>query len=280
MIRIAFFGDVVGKAGREALIKYVSENKAKHKFDFVGVNGENAAHGFGINQSICTQFFNAGIDAITLGNHTFDQKDDLQLFDREPRLLRPINYPKNTPGHGFVIVELPFVSKKVMIINAIGRLFMESNDDPFAVLDDFLKKYRLGYDVDAIFLDFHAEATAEKSALAKYLDGRISGIVGTHTHVPTADPQIFNGGTGFLSDCGMCGDYDSVIGMEEEAPIKRFTQKTGAYARMSPATKPATICGVVMDINEKGFCCEIQTIRVGGSLREQKDFISGTTDSQ
>lgn len=272
-MRIAFFGDVVGKSGREAVIKYVSENREKHKFDCVIVNGENAAHGFGITQGICSQFFDVGVNVITLGNHTFDQKDDLQLFDREQRLVRPLNYPKDTPGRGYTIIELPFSHKKVMIINVMGRLFMEANDDPFAVVDELLKKYKLGVGIDAIFIDIHAEATAEKTAFARYFDGRVSGVAGTHTHVPTADLQILPKGTGYLTDCGMCGDYDSVIGMEEVAPIKRFTQKLSAFARMSPAIKEATVCGVVMDINEMGLCVNIQTIRVGGYLKEQKDFL-------
>ena len=197
----------------------------------------------------------------------------MQLYDRESRLLRPLNYPKDTPGHGYSIVELPFSGKKIVVINLIGRLFMEHNDDPFIIADEFLKKYKLGINADAIFIDFHAEATSEKTALARYLDGRISGIVGTHTHVPTADLQILPKGTGYLSDCGMCGDYDSVIGMDETAPIKRFTQKINAFARMSPAVNEATVCGVVLDIDEKGRCSEIQTIRIGGCLKEQKDCI-------
>lgn len=271
-MRIAFFGDVVGKSGREAVISYIKENKSKKGFDFIIVNAENAAHGFGINQNICDQLFYVGVDVITLGNHTFDQKDDLQLFDREKRLIRPLNYPKGTPGKGFVIVEMPFSKRKIMVVNLIGRLFLEANDDPFSVMDEFLNEYKLGANVDAIFVDFHAEATAEKVALARYLDGRISGFVGTHTHVPTADLQILPKGTGYLSDCGMCGDYDSCIGMKPESSIMRFTSKVHAYAKMVPAEKEATICGVVMDLcDATGLCANLQTIRVGGCLKEQKD---------
>lgn len=270
-MRLAFFGDVVGRSGREAVIEYIQKNKEKHGFDLVIVNGENSARGFGITRSICEDFFDAGVDVITMGNHTFDQKDDLQLFDQEKRLIRPLNYPPGTPGHGAFIAKTK-ADKKVLVINLIGRVSMEQNDDPFFVADQFLKGYPLGGNVDAIFIDIHAETTAEKTALARYLDGRISGMVGTHTHVPTADLQILKNGTGFLSDCGMCGDYDSVIGMEEDAPIKRFIQKINARARMTPALKEATVCGVVMDIDDKGICVDIQTIRVGGFLREQKDF--------
>ena len=271
-MRLAFFGDIVGRSGREALIDYIKNNKSKNGFDFIVVNGENAAHGFGITQSICDQLFNVGVDVITLGNHTFDQKDDLQLFDRVKNLIRPMNYTKGTPGRGFTIVEMPFSKRKIMVINLIGRLFLESNDDPFFVINEFLNQYKLGVNIDAIFVDFHAEATAEKVALARYIDGRISGLVGTHTHVPTSDAQILPKGTGYLSDCGMCGDYNSCIGMNDEAPIKRFISKVNAYARMTPATNEATVCGVVMDLDDStGLCSKIQTIRVGGFLKEQKD---------
>ena len=271
-MRLAFFGDVVGKSGREAVINYIKNNKSQKGFDFIIVNGENAAHGFGITQNICDQLFYVGVDVITLGNHTFDQKDDLQLFDREKRLIRPMNYPKGTPGRGFVIIEMPFSKRKIMVVNLIGRLFLEANDDPFFVMNEFLNDYKLGVNVDAIFVDFHAEATAEKVALAHYLDGKISGLVGTHTHVPTADLQILRNGTGYLSDCGMCGDYDSCIGMESEAPIMRFTSKIHAFAKMTPALKEATVCGVVMDLDDStGLCSKIQTIRIGGFLKEQKD---------
>ncbi|MDR0630484.1 MAG: TIGR00282 family metallophosphoesterase [Holosporales bacterium] len=272
-IRIAFFGDVVGRSGREAVCKYVLENKKKHKFDCVIVNGENSAHGFGITQKICDQFFEVGIDAITLGNHTFDQKNDFQLFDKESRLIRPLNYPKGTPGRGYTIITIPFSGKRILIVNLIGRMFMEMNDDPFSVISELLTQYKLGVSIDSIFIDFHAEATAEKVGLARYIDGKVSGVIGSHTHVPTADLQILPNGTGYLSDCGMCGDYNSVIGMDDDAAIKRFTQKIHAFAKMQPAIKEATICGVVLDINDKGICYGIQTIRVGGFLQEQKDCI-------
>jgi hypothetical protein len=273
-MRLAFFGDVVGKSGREAVIEYIKTKKAEKGFDFIIVNAENSAHGFGITRDICDQLFYVGVDAITLGNHTFDQKGDLQLFDREKRLVRPLNYPKGTPGHGYAIIEMPFSKRKVLVINLIGRLFLEANDDPFYVINEFLKDYRLGVTIDAIFVDFHAEATAEKVALARYLDGRITALVGTHTHVPTADPIILSKGTGYLTDCGMCGDYDSCIGMHESASIMRFTSKVNAYARMTPALGPATVCGVVFEVDDStGLCKDVQTIRIGGFLKEQKDYI-------
>lgn len=273
-MRICFFGDVVGKSGRNAVTEYVKSRKQLCKIDCVIVNGENAAHGFGIRQNICDQFFESGIDVITLGNHTFDQKDDMQLYDREKNLIRPLNYPRGTPGRGFCIHEIPHLGKKIMVVSVIGRTFMEQNDDPFAAMDDLLKLYKVGNNVDAIIVDIHAEASAEKVGFARYFDGRVSAVLGTHTHIPTADAQILKKGTALLSDVGMCGDYDSVIGMNDEAAIKRFTQKISMFAKMSPASGDATVCGVLLEINNStGFCTNIQTIRCGGFLKEQKDII-------
>lgn len=270
-MRVAFFGDVVGKAGREALLSYIEAERKCQRFDCVIVNGENAAHGFGINEKICNQFFKAGIDAITLGNHSFDQKSDLSIHEKEKRLIRPLNYPKRTPGRGYTIVNIPFSSKNILVINLIGRVFMELNDDPFIVLDDLLKTYILGKNIDAIFVDIHAEATAEKMALARYFDGRVTAMVGTHTHVPTADLQISKKGTLFLSDVGMCGDYNSIIGMEEEGALKRFVSKIDSFARMTPATDKATVCGVVFDTGSDGVCEHAYLIRHGGFLIEQSN---------
>lgn len=269
-MRLAFFGDVVGKAGRQALLAYLKENKSRCGFDFIVVNGENAAHGFGITQRMCDLFFASGIDVITMGNHTFDKKDDLQMFDRNKNLIRPLNFIKGTPGHGYTIVEMPYSKRQVMVVNLIGQLFMGYNEHPFFTMDTLLNQYKLGVNVDFIFVDYHAEATAEKVALARYLDGRISALVGTHTHIPTADAQILKKGTGYLTDTGMCGDYDSCIGMNEDAPIKRFVSKLDAYARMVPAIGEATVCGVVLDLDDNtGACKDIQTIRSGGVLKEQ-----------
>jgi metallophosphoesterase (TIGR00282 family) len=272
-MRILFLGDIVGKCGREAVSNYAKAYKLAHKIDCLIVNGENAAHGFGIRHDICSQLFEAGVDVITLGNHTFDQKDDLQLYDREKRLIRPLNYPKGTPGHGFFVCIISSTCKKILVVNVMGRLYMEQNDDPIAALDDLLRVYRLGNNIDAIIVDIHAEATAEKVAYARYFDGRVTAVVGTHTHVPTADAQILKGGTGLLSDAGMCGDYDSVIGMDDDASIKRFTQKINMFAKMHPATGQATICGVYLEVNNKtGLCEGIKTLRHGGHLKEQQNF--------
>ena len=274
IIKIACFGDICGEAGRTGLINYLSTHR--QLFDFIIANGENSAHGFGITQKICNQLFNSGIDVITLGNHTFDQSYDLQMFDRNNNLIRPLNYPKGTPGHGYTLVDLPTIGKKIMVINLIGRLFMEYNNDPFFTIDEFLNIHRLGITADAILIDMHAEASSEKMALAHYLDGRVSGIFGTHTHVPTADIQILPNGTGFISDCGMCGDYNSVIGMEATVAIERLTNKLSAHTKLSPAIdmNSTCICGAVFEINRYGKCVDVHTIRVGGSfLKEQHDYI-------
>ncbi|MDR0552479.1 MAG: YmdB family metallophosphoesterase [Holosporales bacterium] len=272
-MRILFLGDIVGKSGRTAVKKYVSESKARLKIDCVIANGENSSHGFGIRASICEQLFEAGVDVITLGNHSFDQKGDIQIFDSERRLIRPLNYPRNTPGHGFCIHSVPRLGKKILVINVIGRIFMELNDDPFQCLEDLLKIYRIGYNVDAIAVDIHAEATSEKIAFARYFDGRVSFFAGTHTHVPTADAQIFRGGTGFLADAGMCGDYDSIIGMEYGTSVCRFVDKLNMYSRMVPASGNAAVCGAMFEIDDKtGLCIGICPIRSGGLLIEQKEY--------
>lgn len=262
-IKVACFGDVCGEVGRNVLTNYLKINK--HLFDFIIVNGENSAHGFGITQKIYNRFISEGVDVVTLGNHSFDQKSDLQMFDSNPNLIRPLNYPKGTIGHGYTIVNRNGLN--IMVINLIGRLFMEYNDDPFYTINEFLNINKLGLKADAIFIDFHAEASSEKIAMAHYLDGRISGIFGTHTHVPTADAQILANGTGFISDCGMCGDYNSVIGMDSKAPILRFTSKINAHIKLNPANNvnSACVCGVVFEVDRNGKCINIQTIRHGSN---------------
>ena len=272
-LKIACFGDICGETGRIALIDYLARNGSK--FDIVIANGENTAHGFGINQKICDLLFDVGVYVITLGNHTFDQKADLSMFETNKNLIRPLNYPKKTPGKGFTIIHHNNSGANIMVVNLIGRLFMELNDDPFTTMDELLNVYCLGIKVDAIIVDFHAEATSEKVALAQYLDGRVSAIFGTHTHIPTADAQILTNGTGYLTDCGMCGDYNSVIGMQSIAPVLRFTDKVKAHTKLSPASnlESACVCGVVFEINQYGKCENIRTIRSGGNwLIEQQNY--------
>jgi metallophosphoesterase (TIGR00282 family) len=235
--------------------------------DFVVANGENAAGGFGITQKICDDLYAAGVDCVSTGNHVWDQKETVSFIGGDPRLLRPINFPAGTPGKGSGIYQTP-KGKKVLVANLMGRLFMDPLDDPFLHADTLLKTNRLGGNVDAILLDFHAEATSEKMAFGHFVDGRASFVVGTHTHVPTADHMILTKGTAYQSDAGMCGDYDSVIGMEKSTPIARFTKKLPTE-RLSAATGPGTLCGVFVETDDAtGLAKRIDPVRVGGRLSQ------------
>lgn len=263
-MRILFLGDVVGRSGREAVVKHLPVLKETLKPDVVIVNGENAAHGVGITKDICAELYAAGADVITTGNHVWDQREIIPYFDRDPKLLRPINFPKGTIGNG-IYVHQTDDGQKIAVINAMGRVFMEPLDNPFHAVDKAIENLRLGSNVNAIFVDLHAEATSEKLAFAHYFDGRISAIVGTHTHMPTADCQILNGGTAVQSDAGMTGDYNSIIGVKKEVPIHRFTKQTPTE-RMSPADGEATVCGTWIETNAKGHAVRIEPVRVGPRL--------------
>jgi len=265
-MRFLFLGDVIGRAGRDALIEAVPGLRRDLALDFIVANGENAAGGFGITEKICGQLFAAGIDVITGGNHSWDQRAIIDYIDHERRLLRPINYPKGTPGKGVALFGTAG-GRRVLVINAMGRVFMDAIDDPFAAVDAELTRYVLGRDADFILLDMHGEATSEKVAMGVFADGRASLVVGSHSHVPTADTRILPGGSGFQTDAGMCGDYDSVIGMDKEEPLRRFTRKISG-GRMSPANGPATICGVFVESDDRsGLCRRIAPLRDGGVLR-------------
>ncbi len=263
-MRLLFVGDVVGRSGRAAVIQQVPLLRARWSLDFVIVNGENAAGGFGLTEAILEEFLAVGVDAVTLGNHAFDQREALVFIERQPRLVRPANYPAGTPGRGAAIVENAR-GARLLIVNLLGRIFMEALDDPFAALDRELAASPLGQACDAVLIDVHAEATSEKSALAYFADGRASLVVGTHTHVPSADHRILAGGAGFVTDVGMTGDYDSVIGMEKEEPLRRFTRRI-ASGRFEPALGPATLCGVAVEIGPEGFASAIAPVRIGGLL--------------
>ncbi len=237
------------------------------KLDFVIANGENAASGFGITEKICRQLFEAGVDVISGGNHSWDQREVMAYIGGEPRLLRPHNYPEGTPGRG-VGVYTTARGKKVLVINVMGQLFMEDLNDPFAAIAGLLAQYRLGASVDAAVVDFHAEATSEKMAAGHFVDGRVSLFVGTHTHVPTADSMILPGGTAYQSDAGMCGDYDSVIGMDKKVPIDRFVKKVRGE-RLSVAGGEGTLCGVLVETDEaSGLAARVAPLRLGGRLGE------------
>ena len=267
-MRALFMGDVIGRAGRDTLVERLPEIRRRLDIEFVVVNAENAAHGFGITAKICEDLYAAGADVVTLGNHSWDQREIIFTIDSDPRLLRPLNYPSGTPGRG-AGVFLTGQGRKVMVIQLMGRLFMDAIDDPFAAVERELAKVRLGAGgLDAIVVDVHAEASSEKMALAHVLDGRVSLVVGSHSHIPTADGQILSGGTAYQTDAGMCGDYDSVIGMKKEAAIFKLVRKMPGE-RLSPAEGPATLCGVVVDTDpHSGRATRIQPLRIGPRLAE------------
>src|SRR5580692_11546351 len=224
MIRLLFIGDVVGRSGRAAVLAQVAALRSRWALDFVVVNAENAAGGFGLTEALCEEFLAAGVDAITLGNHAFDQREALVFIERQPRLIRPANFPKGTPGRGANLIEAAN-GAKVLVVNMMGRIFMDALDDPFARIEQELAACPLGLVCDAAVIDFHAEATSEKQAFGHFVDGRASLVVGTHTHTPSADHRILQGGTAFMTDAGMSGDYDSVIGMEKDEPLRRFVRR-------------------------------------------------------
>src|SRR6476661_4297368 len=220
-MRILFIGDVVGRSGRTIVTERLPDLIGKWTLDLVVINGENAAGGFGITETLYAELIEAGADAITLGNHAWDQREALVFIERAPRLIRPLNFPPGTPGRGAALIETKS-GKHALVINAMARVFMDPLDDPFAAIDRELSACPLGEGADAIVIDFHGEATSEKQAMGHFCDGRASLVVGTHTHVPTADHRILTGGTAYLSDAGMCGDYESILGMAKEEPIRRF----------------------------------------------------------
>lgn len=266
-MRCVFLGDLVGRTGRVAAIERLPGLIERYSIDFVVVNAENSAGGFGITEDIFHDLLDAGADVVTLGNHAFDQKEALVFIERQNRLVRPANYPQGTPGRGAAL-HTARNGAQVLVVQIMGRLFMDPLDDPFQVLDRELGSCRLGDHADAIIVDVHAEATSEKQSIGHYLDGRVSLVVGTHTHIPTADHQILSGGTGYLSDAGMCGDYDSVIGMQKEEPLQRFTRKV-ASARFTPALGEPTLCGVAVETDDvSGLATHIAPLRLGGRLSE------------
>ncbi|TCT13348.1 hypothetical protein EDC22_101212 [Tepidamorphus gemmatus] len=266
-MRLLFLGDVVGRAGREAVCARLPELIDRLSIDFTVVNGENAAGGFGITEAIHDELIGAGADAITTGNHVWDQREALVFIERAPRLLRPVNFPPGTPGAGAGLFEARG-GGRVLVISVMGRIFMNAMDDPFAAIERELSACPLGEAADAVILDVHAEATSEKQAVGHFVDGRASLVVGTHTHVPTADHRVLSGGTAFISDIGMCGDYDSIIGMEKDEPLRRFlTQIPGG--RFEPALGEATLSGVVVTTDDRtGLATAIAPLRLGGQLAE------------
>ncbi|MFO1150801.1 MAG: TIGR00282 family metallophosphoesterase [Alsobacter sp.] len=266
-MRLLFLGDVVGRPGRNAVIDRLPGLREAWALDCVVINGENAAGGFGITEAICEELLSAGADAVTLGNHSFDQREALVFIERQPRLLRPANYPAGTPGRGATVVTARN-GARVLVVNVMGRLYMDALDDPFAVVEKELAACPLGAAADAVLIDVHAEATSEKQAMAHFVDGRATLVVGTHTHVPTADQQILPGGTAYMTDAGMCGDYDSILGMAKEEPIRRFLQKTPG-ARLEAASGPGALSGVAVDVDDRtGLARAVAPVRIGPVLAE------------
>ena len=265
-MHILFIGDVIGKPGRDAIAQELPALKAALSLDLVIANGENAAHGFGLTQAIAREFFALGIDVITTGNHWADQKEILSFIGDEDRILRPLNYPKGTPGRGANLYQTRG-GARVLVVNAMGRVFMDALDDPFAAVEAELAACPLGEAADANVIDMHAEASSEKMAMGHFCDGRVSLVVGSHSHVPTADAQIFPGGTAYQTDAGACADYDSVIGMEKFQPVQRFVTKMSS-GRFSPATGPSTLCAVFVATNARGLATRIEPVRLGGRLKQ------------
>jgi hypothetical protein len=266
-MRLAFFGDVVGRAGRDGIAEHLPTLRRELGLEFVVVNAENAAAGFGITEATARELFAAGADCLTLGNHSWDQREALTYIVRESRLLRPLNYPRAAaaPGQGAQLFETES-GRRVLVISLLGRVHMDALDDPFAAVDAELIACPLGEAADAIIVDIHAEATSEKMAMGHFCDGRASLVVGTHTHVPTADAQILPGGAAYQTDAGACADYDSVIGNQKEEPLRRFTTRISG-GRYRPAEGPATVCGVFVETDENtGLARQVAPIRVGGRL--------------
>jgi 2',3'-cyclic-nucleotide 2'-phosphodiesterase len=266
-MRLLFLGDIVGRPGRTVVCERLPALRERWRLDCVVINGENAAGGFGITEAICDEILQAGADAITLGNHAFDQREALVFIERQHRLVRPATFPKGTPGRGATLIETG-KGARVLVVNAMGRLFIDPMDDPFTAVDEALEACPIGAAADAVIVDFHAEATSEKQAMGLFCDGRASLVVGTHTHVPTADHRILPAGTAYMSDAGMCGDYDSVLGMSKDEPLRRFLQKTPG-SRLEAASGEGTLCGIAVETDDAtGLAVRVSPVRLGPHLDE------------
>ena len=264
-MRILFLGDVVGISGCSKLMNNLLNEIKLKKIDFVIVNAENAApQGVGLTKEICNDFFNCGVNVITTGNHVWDQKEIMEFIDKEERLLRPKNLFEPAPGKGFNIYNTK-ENVKIGVLNLMGNVFMKKCEDVFEISEKFMKQYKLKHDYDLLVVDFHGEITSEKNAIGHFFDGKASLVVGTHTHIPTNDTRILKSGTGYQTDAGMCGDYDSVIGMNSENSLNRFLKKNSS--KHFPSIGEATLCGVIVDCNiETGLANNIESYIFGGKL--------------
>ena len=259
-MRILYCGDLVGRAGRNAIIRHIKTVREKYHADAVIINGENANHGFGISAAVAEELLNSGVDCITTGNHIWQQKEIFPFLDQSSQIVRPLNYPENLPGKGAQVLSIK--GKKLLVAQVLGRLFMPPINSITEPLDELLKYYRLGKTVDAIVVDIHGEATSEKLSLGYYLDGKVSLVAGTHTHVPTADARILPNKTGYITDIGMCGDFNSVLGFEPQTPMERLAEKMTAQNRLIPANgKELTIWGVLVETDSDGLCANITQIK-------------------
>ena len=268
-MRSLFVGDIVGRSGRSVVCERLPRLVRDWELDLVVANAENAAGGFGITEAIYRELIDCGVDAITLGNHAWDQKEALVFIERAPRLIRPLNYPAGTPGRGAALIETKN-GKRGLIVNAMGRIFMDPLDDPFVAVERELTACPLNSSADIIIVDFHGEASSEKQAMGYFCDGRASLVVGTHTHVPTADLRILSGGTAFITDVGMTGDFDSIIGMSKDEPMQRFLRRVSS-ARFEPASGPATLCAVAVETDAAtGLALRVAPVRLGGALEETR----------
>ena len=265
-MRILYIGDVVGRPGREVVGEHLPDLIEQLSLDFVILNGENAAGGFGLTRKIADEFFALGVDCITTGNHWLDQREILTFIGEEDRVLRPLNLPAGTPGRGANLFQARN-GGQVLVAAPLGRVFMEPQNDPFAAVESELSACPLGEAADAVVVDIHAEATSEKMAMGHFCDGRASLVVGSHSHIPTADAQILPGGTAYQTDAGACADYDSVIGMEKHEPVNRFSTKLPG-GRFTPANGPATMCAVYVETGADGFATRIEPVRMGGRLKQ------------
>jgi len=269
-MRLIFLGDVVGRCGRDAVIEHLPTIRREGKIHFVVVNAENATNGRGLSAAHSRLLLDAGADCLTLGDHAFDVREMTRVVEQQRRIIRPLNFGRVVPGHGAAMFDCPG-GRQVFVAQVVGRVFMRpSFDDPFPAIDSALQAPPLKARADAIIVDVHAEATSEKNAMGAFLDGRASMVVGTHTHVPTSDGRILPGGTAYLTDAGMCGCYDGVIGFRTEGSLGQF--RTGMKAkRMRPAKGPGTVSGVFVETSDRtGLAKRIETFRIGGSFPQER----------
>ena len=260
-MRIIYCGDIVARPGREVVLENLSRLRNDYKADVVMLNVENAAHGFGVTQGICRDFLEKGADILVTGNHFLNQKEIISFLNECKVIVRPANIPNTNPGRGFAVYELPD-GRKILVIQVLGRLFMEAVDCPVQAVEDILRNYTLGKNISAIFVDIHAEASSEKLSLGYYLDGRVSCVAGTHTHVPTADARVLPKGTAYITDVGMCGNYDSILGFEPTAPIQRLCRNY-LGDRLVPAAGKGTIYAILVETDDAtGLAKSIEQIEI------------------